>query len=70
MMMSDNIMFFRTPTQVVDGEAPSDRLFRMGGMVVDKGDFDWGAIYPLQAPVVVGDEIAALDSSYPSAWTS
>ena len=33
--MSDNIMFFRTPTQVVDGEAPADRLFRMGGMVVD-----------------------------------
>lgn len=33
--MSDNIMFFRTPTQVVEGEAPPDRLFRMGGMVVN-----------------------------------
>ena len=27
-------MFFKTPTQVAAGDAPSDRLFRMGGMVV------------------------------------
>ena len=32
--MSENIMFFKTPTQVAAGDAPSDRLFRMGGMVV------------------------------------
>lgn len=33
--MNENIMFFFTPTQVVTGEAPKDKLFRMGGMVVD-----------------------------------
>jgi cytochrome c-type biogenesis protein CcmE len=30
-----NLMFFFTPTEVVAGEAPSERLFRIGGMVVD-----------------------------------
>ena len=32
--MNENIMFFLTPSEVVDGKAPADRLFRMGGMVV------------------------------------
>lgn len=32
--LDENIMFFRTPTEVAKGEAPKDRLFRMGGMVV------------------------------------
>lgn len=32
--MQENIMFFFTPTEVVEGKAPADRLFRMGGMVV------------------------------------
>jgi len=32
--MNENIMFFFTPSEVVSGKAPSDRLFRMGGMVV------------------------------------
>jgi len=33
--MNENIMFFFTPSGVVSGKAPSDKLFRMGGMVVD-----------------------------------
>ena len=33
--LDQNIMFFLTPTQVVAGEAPANKLFRMGGMVVD-----------------------------------
>jgi len=33
--MNENIMFFFTPSDVVSGKAPSDKLFRMGGMVVD-----------------------------------
>jgi len=33
--LDENIMFFFTPTEVVEGKAPTGRLFRMGGMVVD-----------------------------------
>ncbi len=33
--MNENVMFFFSPTQVLAGEAPKDRPFRIGGMVVD-----------------------------------
>ena len=33
--LDENIMFFFTPTEVMAGEAPTNKLFRMGGMVVD-----------------------------------
>jgi cytochrome c-type biogenesis protein CcmE len=33
--LDENIMFFFSPTEVAEGKAPRDRLFRMGGMVVD-----------------------------------
>ena len=33
--LDQNIMFFFTPTEVVGGQAPADKLFRMGGMVVE-----------------------------------
>ena len=33
--LDENIMFFFTPTEVIEGKAPSGKLFRMGGMVVD-----------------------------------
>ncbi len=33
--LDENIMFFFTPTEVMTGKAPQDKLFRMGGMVVD-----------------------------------
>jgi cytochrome c-type biogenesis protein CcmE len=33
--LNENIMFFFSPSEVVEGKAPQDRLFRMGGMVVD-----------------------------------
>ena len=32
--LDQNIMFFFTPTEVVNGEAPTNKLFRVGGMVV------------------------------------
>ncbi|MDJ0776640.1 MAG: cytochrome c maturation protein CcmE [Gammaproteobacteria bacterium] len=32
--LNQNIMFFKTPSEVRAGEAPADRLFRVGGMVV------------------------------------
>src|SRR5690606_4467068 len=31
----ENATYFFNPTQVVAGEAPSDRVFRIGGLVVD-----------------------------------
>ena len=33
--LNQNIMFFFTPSEVVSGRAPSNKLFRMGGMVVE-----------------------------------
>ncbi len=33
--LDQNIMFFFTPSEVLSGKAPQDRLFRIGGMVVD-----------------------------------
>ena len=33
--LNQNIMFFLTPSEVLAGNAPPDRLFRVGGMVVE-----------------------------------
>ncbi len=33
--LDENIMFFFTPTEVMAGKAPKNKLFRMGGMVVN-----------------------------------
>ncbi len=33
--LDENIMFFFTPTEVTAGKAPGNKLFRMGGMVVN-----------------------------------
>ena len=33
--MNENVMFFFSPTQVHAGEAPKNKLFRIGGMVVE-----------------------------------
>ncbi len=32
---NDNLMYFFSTTDVVEGKAPKDKLFRLGGMVVD-----------------------------------
>ena len=31
----ENLLYFYSPTQIVDGEAPSDRAIRVGGLVVN-----------------------------------
>jgi cytochrome c-type biogenesis protein CcmE len=31
---NDNLMFFFSPSDVIEGKAPNDHLFRLGGMVV------------------------------------
>lgn len=33
--LDQNIMFFFTPSEVISGKAPTNKLFRMGGMVVE-----------------------------------
>ncbi len=33
--LNQNIMFFYTPSEVAEGAAPSEKLFRVGGMVVE-----------------------------------
>ena len=33
--LDQNIMFFFTPTEVISGKAPVNKLFRIGGMVVE-----------------------------------
>ena len=33
--LDQNIMFFFTPSEVLSGKAPTEKLFRMGGMVVE-----------------------------------
>ena len=33
--LDQNIMFFFTPSEVMSGKAPQNKLFRMGGMVVE-----------------------------------
>ena len=33
--LDQNIMFFFTPSEVLSGKAPTDKLFRIGGMVVE-----------------------------------
>ncbi|MCH7882408.1 MAG: cytochrome c maturation protein CcmE [Proteobacteria bacterium] len=32
--LDENIMFFFSPTEVAEGKAPKNKLFRLGGMVV------------------------------------
>ena len=32
----NNLLFFFSPTQIANGEAPTERQFRLGGMVVDE----------------------------------
>ena len=32
---NQNLMFFYSPTEVIDGEAPRDHTFRLGGLVTD-----------------------------------
>ena len=33
--LNENLMFYFTPTEVANGKAPTNQLFRVGGMVVD-----------------------------------
>ena len=33
--LNENLLYYYSPTQVVDGEAPAERRFRLGGLVAE-----------------------------------
>ncbi len=58
----ENLLFFFSPTQVVAGEAPESRAFRLGGMVVeDSVEREPGS---LTLSFVVTDFLHSLPVSY------
>lgn len=58
----ENLLFFFSPTQVVAGEAPESRAFRLGGMVVE--DSIERAPGSLTLSFVVTDFLHSLPVSY------
>ncbi len=58
----DNLLYYYTPTQVAAGEAPTDRVFRVGGMVIE-GSFK-RAPGSLEAQFVLTDYESNVTVSY------
>ncbi len=58
----ENLLFFFSPTQVAAGEAPDDRAFRLGGMVVeDSIERETGS---LTMSFVVTDYVSSMPVEY------
>ena len=58
----ENLLFFFSPTQIAEGEAPDNRVFRVGGMVVeDSVEREPGS---LTVSFVVTDYVNSLPVSY------
>lgn len=62
MAFRNNILYFFSPSQIADGEAPTERQFRLGGMVVD-GSLE-RAEGSLTVDFVVTDNIHNVPVSY------
>jgi cytochrome c-type biogenesis protein CcmE len=60
--LDTNIMYFFSPTEVVAGDAPIDRPFRLGGLVVD-GSFNREP-GSLEATFTVTDNNSVVEVSY------
>jgi cytochrome c-type biogenesis protein CcmE len=60
--LDTNIMYFFSPTEVVAGDAPNDRPFRLGGLVVD-GSFNREP-GSLEATFTVTDNNSVVGVSY------
>jgi cytochrome c-type biogenesis protein CcmE len=60
--LDTNIMYFFSPTEVVAGDAPNDRPFRLGGLVVD-GSFNREP-GSLEATFTVTDNNSVVEVSY------
>ena len=58
----ENLLFFFSPAQVASGEAPTDRTFRIGGMVLE--DSIEREIGSLTMTFIVTDYTASIPVSY------
>ena len=58
----NNLLFFFSPTQIANGEAPTERQFRLGGMVLD-GSLE-RADGSLTVDFVVTDNVHVVPVSY------
>lgn len=58
----NNLLFFFSPSQIANGEAPTERQFRLGGMVLD-GSLD-RAEGSLTVDFVVTDNVHTVPVSY------
>lgn len=60
--LSENVLYYHSPTQIVDGEAPVERRFRLGGLVVE--DSYERAPGSLMASFVVTDNAYSIPVEY------
>jgi cytochrome c-type biogenesis protein CcmE len=60
--LNENVLYYHSPTQVVDGEAPVERRFRLGGLVVE--DSYERAPGSLMAHFVVTDNAFSIPVEY------
>jgi cytochrome c-type biogenesis protein CcmE len=60
--LEENAMFFRSPSEIVNGEVPEGRAFRLGGLVVE-GSFNREP-GSLEATFDVTDNISTVTVSY------
>jgi cytochrome c-type biogenesis protein CcmE len=60
--LEENAMFFRSPSEIVNGEVPEGRAFRLGGLVVE-GSFNREP-GSLEATFNVTDNISTVTVSY------
>jgi cytochrome c-type biogenesis protein CcmE len=59
----NNLLFFFSPTQIADGEAPTERQFRLGGMVLD------GSVAREEGSLTVGFVVTDYAHSVPVSYT-
>jgi cytochrome c-type biogenesis protein CcmE len=60
--LNENVLYYHSPTQIADGEAPVERRFRLGGLVVD--DSFERAPGSLMAHFVVTDNANSIPVEY------
>jgi cytochrome c-type biogenesis protein CcmE len=60
--LNENVLYYHSPTQIVDGEAPVERRFRLGGLVVE--DSYQRAPGSLLAQFVVTDNAYSIPVEY------
>jgi cytochrome c-type biogenesis protein CcmE len=59
----ENLLYYHSPTQVVAGEAPADRRFRLGGLVVE------GSVKRAPGSLTVDFDVTDLTTTIPVEYT-